>query len=169
MQHPVGERFPAGCFYAPTGRGASTRWRRLADSQTRRLADGGGAMHAHRPGAKKTRGEAVAYGSIRLRQAVAERKPLWLNELRAPSTTHGTRSTPPWPPNEKASNQSIPPLEFFTPSTPSVAKPALNATYGLHPPLAPTLSPADEVSAQRLPAVAGEAASRRGADATMGH
>ena len=76
---------------------------------------------------------------------------------------------PPWPPNEKASNQSIPPLEFFTPPTPSVAKPALNATYGLHPPLAPTLSPADEVSAQRLPAVAGEAASRRGADATMGH
>ena len=100
---------------------------------------------------------------------MTERNPLGCKGLRAPQAAHGTRSTPPWPPNEKASNQSIPPLEFFTPSTPSVAKPALNATYGLHPPLAPTLSPADEVSAQRLPAVAGEAASRRGADATMGH
>ena len=154
MRAPSGS-IPGGAFFC-AGRGGQTCRLRGGDA----CAPGGG---------EKARGEAVSYGTIRLLQAVAERKPLWLNELRAPSTTHGTRSTPPWPPNEKASNQSIPPLEFFTPSTPSVAKPALNATYGLHPPLAPTLSPADEVSAQRLPAVAGEAASRRGADATMGH
>ena len=149
MRRPGGGRLPGG-----------------ADSQTRR--PGGGDACAP-GGGEKARGEAVSYGSIRLLQALAGRNPLGCKGLRSPQAAHGTRSTPPWPPNEKASNQSIPPLEFFTPSTPSVAKPALNATYGLHPPLATTLSPADEVSAQRLPAVAGEAASRRGADATMGH
>jgi hypothetical protein len=87
----------------------------------------------HTEPAKRGRGVAYLLGMDSATASRGRAQPLARQRVTFTPAVSRYLAYPPWAPQPEDYNQSIPPLEFFTLSTPSVA---LNATYGPHPPLA---------------------------------